>query len=57
VGSDWPPTAQAIEVHGILKERLRSYQGRLRELLSDDVAGFNRLLSENGLGGVITIQP
>ena len=56
VGSDWPPTAQAIEVHGELKERLRSYQGRLRDLLSDDVATFNGLLSDQGLDGVITIQ-
>ena len=56
VGSDWPPTAQAIEVHGILKERLRSYQGMLRDLLSDDVATFNSILSDHGLDGVIIIQ-
>jgi hypothetical protein len=57
VGSDWPPTAQAREVHEILKGRLRDYQGRFRTLLAEDVAGFNRLLTENGLGGLITIQP
>jgi photosystem II stability/assembly factor-like uncharacterized protein len=53
VGSDWPPTAQAIEVHTLLKERLRNYQGELRQLMSSDVAAFNTLLSENNLNGII----
>jgi hypothetical protein len=53
VGSDWPPTAQAIEVHALLKERLRNYQGELRQLMSSDVAAFNTLLSENNLNGII----
>jgi len=57
VGSDWPPTSQATEVHQLLKERLRSYQGRLRELVAEDVAAFNRLLGEHGLGGLVVIEP
>jgi photosystem II stability/assembly factor-like uncharacterized protein len=57
VGSDWPPTAQAIEVHGILKERLRTYQERFSALIRDDLSAFNSMLSENNLGGLHTIQP
>ena len=56
VGSDWPPTAQAIEVHELLKERLRSYQGQFKELMSADVADFNTLLSENKLNGIVTLS-
>ncbi|MFC1662330.1 WD40/YVTN/BNR-like repeat-containing protein, partial [Gemmatimonadota bacterium] len=54
VGSDWPPTSQAIEVHGLLKERLRTYQGQFRALLSEDLTAFNGLLRENNLGGVVS---
>jgi photosystem II stability/assembly factor-like uncharacterized protein len=57
VGSDWAPTSQAIEVHELLKGRLRTYQGRFRTLVSDDLSTFNRLLSDNKLGGLLTIQP
>lgn len=56
VGSDWPPTSQAIEVHGILKERLRRYQARFGELMAGAVSAFNQLLVERGLGGIVTIQ-
>ena len=57
VGSDWPPTSQAIEVHGILKERLRNYQERFGALVRDDLSAFNSMLRENNLGGLHTIQP
>jgi hypothetical protein len=53
VGSDWPPTNQVLEVHEILKERLRTYQGRFRTLLAEDVAAFNRTLGENNLAGLV----
>ena len=55
VGSDWPPTSQALEVHELLKQRLRSYQGRFRTLVAEDLAGYNVLLRENGLGGLVTL--
>jgi photosystem II stability/assembly factor-like uncharacterized protein len=57
VGSDWPPTSQASEVHELLKGRLRTYQGRFRVLVSDDLSAFNSLLSESDLGGLFSIQP
>jgi hypothetical protein len=57
VGSDWPPTQQAREVHELLKGRLRDYQGRFRTLVSNDVGAFNTLLSDNDLGGLVTIEP
>jgi len=56
VGSDWAPTSQTIEVHEILKERLRSYQGSFRALVREDLSAFNDTLSENNLGGLVTIQ-
>jgi photosystem II stability/assembly factor-like uncharacterized protein len=57
VGSDWPPTQQAREVHELLKGRLRDYQGRFRSLVANDVARFNTLLQDNNVGGLVTIQP
>jgi hypothetical protein len=56
VGSDWPPTAQAREVHELLKGRLRDYQGRFGSLLDNDVAAFNQVLRDNGLGGIAVLQ-
>ena len=55
VGSDWPPTAQAMEVHQLLKERLRRYQGLFRTLMSDDLAAFNGMLAENNVKGLFTL--
>jgi hypothetical protein len=57
VGSDWPPTSQAIEVHGILKERLRTYQERFAALVRDDLSAFNAVLGAHNLGGLHTIRP
>jgi hypothetical protein len=57
LGSDWPPTAQAVEVHELLKERLRNYQGEFKQLMSSNVAAFNTLLSENNLGGIVALEP
>jgi hypothetical protein len=57
VGSDWPPTQQAREVHELLKGRLRDYQSRFRALLNNEVSAFNATLLDNNLGGLITIQP
>jgi hypothetical protein len=56
VGSDWPPTAQAMEVHQLLKERLRTYQGQFRTLMRDDVAAFNSMLAENNVKGIFSLQ-
>jgi photosystem II stability/assembly factor-like uncharacterized protein len=57
VGSDWKPTAQVIEVHDLLKERLRTYQGTFRTLMDENIPAYNRTLSQNNLGGLVTIQP
>jgi hypothetical protein len=53
VGSDWAPTAQVLEVHELLKGRLRNYQSRFRTLVAEDVASFNRMLRDNDLGGLV----
>jgi hypothetical protein len=57
VGSDWPPTTQAVEVHKVLKERLRKYQGEFKQLMSTDVPAFNTLLSENNMSGIVALEP
>ncbi len=53
-GSDHVPTAQHLEVHERLKELLREYQAQMQAIREQDIAAFNRLLSERGLAGVIT---
>jgi len=52
-GSDHVPTTQHIEVHERLKGLLREYQGQMQVIREQDIAAFNRLLSERGLAGVI----
>jgi len=52
-GSDFPPTMQQLEVHERLKGLLQEYQSRMQAIREQDVAEFNRMLSERGLAGVI----
>jgi hypothetical protein len=52
--ADFPPTDQHREVHGILKEQLRTASQQLDALLQTDVAAFNSLLRERGVAPVIT---
>jgi hypothetical protein len=57
VGSDWPPTAQALEVHVILKERLRKFQDEFQLLMSEDVASYQTLLAGQGVKAIVTTNP
>jgi hypothetical protein len=57
VGSDWPPTEQAIEVHGILKQRLRNYQGEFQRLMTEDLANYQTLLAGQGVKAIVTTNP
>jgi photosystem II stability/assembly factor-like uncharacterized protein len=52
--ADFRPTDQAREVHALLRGRLQSYQQEFDELLQTDVAEFNAMLGERGLGALLT---
>ena len=50
---DFPPTDQQREVHRIFTERIAGYRGELQTLLSSDVAGFNQMLRDKGIGAIV----
>ena len=50
---DFAPNTQQREVHAVLKGRLDAVQATFAELTKVDLAGFNRLLQEKGMSGVI----
>ncbi len=55
VGSgDFAPTDQSRQVHAMYKEWIADYQAQLTALLEKDVPGFNDLLKQNDLGGIVT---
>jgi hypothetical protein len=55
VGStDFPPTAQQIEVHEMYKSQWTAYQSELDDLLERDLAGFNNLLVEHEFPHIVT---
>jgi photosystem II stability/assembly factor-like uncharacterized protein len=53
-GSDFVPTTQHLEVHERLKGLLREYQSQMQSIREQDLAAFNRLLTENGVAGIIS---
>ena len=52
--ADFRPTDQQGEVHGVLKVRLEAARDALQEVLTNEVAAFNRMLQQRNLPGVIT---
>jgi photosystem II stability/assembly factor-like uncharacterized protein len=56
-GGDFRPTAQQLEVHKLMKDRLRSHQTELNGLLSGDLAAFNDLLRRQNLPHIIAGGP
>ena len=52
--SDFPPTSQQMEVHGMFKEQLAGYEDLLRQVLARDIPVFNDMLREKQLGGLST---
>ena len=50
---DFAPTSQAKEVHAVVTKQLSDALGRLDNLLSGEVAGFNKLLREKNVGPVV----
>jgi hypothetical protein len=55
VGStDFPPTAQQIEVHEMFKTQWATYEAQIDEVLGKDLAAFNTLLKEHEIPHVMT---
>ena len=50
---DFPPTKQQREVQQLFKEQMTGLRQRLDRIVNTDLAGFNKLLSENNIKTVI----
>jgi photosystem II stability/assembly factor-like uncharacterized protein len=55
--NDYRPTAQQLEVHALLKERLRSHQGQLNTLINTDLASFNDRMRKMNLSTIVAPTP
>jgi photosystem II stability/assembly factor-like uncharacterized protein/uncharacterized protein YukE len=53
-GADFPPTNQQREVHSLLKAQLATQRAKLRTVVETDVAAFNKLLRDKGVGNIVT---
>ena len=51
--SDFPPTTQQREVDALLKVQLTTTRGEFDQLVSKDLADFNRMLRERNIPNVI----
>ncbi|MFQ5704327.1 MAG: sialidase [Gemmatimonadales bacterium] len=51
--ADFRPTDQALEVKGVLEERLQRYRAELDALLEGDLAAFNRMLQQRNVAPVV----
>jgi hypothetical protein len=52
-GSDFMPTAQQVEVHERLQGLLQEYQDRMQVMREGDIAEFNTLLADLGVGYLV----
>jgi hypothetical protein len=52
-GSDFAPTASQREVYQLLHGQVATYRGQLNQLVSQDLATFNRTLQQRNLQGVV----
>jgi len=53
-GSDFVPTTQQLEVHERLKDLLLDAQQQMRTIREQDLAVFNSLLQQQGIGHIVT---
>ena len=57
VGStDFPPTAQQIEVHEMYKAQWAVYRAQIDEVLNEDLTAFNQLLEKIGTGPIYYLK-
>jgi hypothetical protein len=52
-GSDFAPTAQAVEVQGILNRDLRTHMQAFDQLLSRDLEALNAMLRTKGMQPIV----
>jgi photosystem II stability/assembly factor-like uncharacterized protein len=52
-GADFPPTNQQREVQALLKAQLATQRARLKDVLESDLAAFNKLLRDRGVGNLV----
>jgi hypothetical protein len=50
---DFPPTDQQREVHGMYSEQIGTHRKTLASLVQGDIATFNTMLRERGLGAIV----
>lgn len=55
--SDFAPTTQQVQVAQWLKPQAEAAQQALQQVLNTDVANFNKVLQEKGIGGIIVKAP
>jgi hypothetical protein len=51
---DFAPTEQSREVHALYKDMIADYQAQLKIILEKDIPGYNSMLKENDLEGIVT---
>jgi len=51
---DFSPTNQQREVQALLKTQLATQRVRLRAVVEGDLAAFNKLLRDRGVGNIVT---
>jgi hypothetical protein len=54
--SDFPPTTQQMEVHRLFSEQIEAHKSRMDELLSKDLAAYNRMLGEKKIDHIIVLE-
>jgi len=55
--SDFPPTDQQVEVHDLYNAQLKELQTGFATIRDQDVAAFNKLLADSGVGPVFIRMP
>ena len=50
---DFAPNKQQREVQAVLRERLKTQARRFEELVSGDLAAFNKMLTDKGFAGIV----
>jgi photosystem II stability/assembly factor-like uncharacterized protein len=52
-GGDFPPTGQHREVRALLKAQLATQRAQLKGVVESDLAAFNKLLRDRGVGNIM----
>ncbi len=55
--SDFRPTSQQTEVHEMLAGQVRDLRARYDRIVNEQVAGFNAMLRQRGIGNIVVAAP